>query len=68
MIKFNDRSVNRRLISVFIVITSIAFTSTLRAETGFPERLDIDGLKMIRVTPGIFIMGAPNMPPPAGTF
>ncbi|NBU87311.1 MAG: hypothetical protein EBS13_08485 [Verrucomicrobia bacterium] len=68
MRKLNDRSVHARLISLFIAITSTAFTSTLGAETGFPERLDIEGLKMIRVNPGTFTMGAPNMPPRAEPF
>jgi formylglycine-generating enzyme required for sulfatase activity len=66
--RFNDRSVNARLISVFIVITSVTFTSTLGVETGFPERLDIEGLKMFRVNPGTFTMGVANMPPRAEPF
>ena len=68
MRKFNDRSINARLISLFIAITSVAFTSTSGAENGFPERLDIEGLKMIRINPGTFTMGAPNMPPRAEPF
>ena len=66
--RFSDRSVSLRLIIVLIGIASIAIVTTLKAETGFPERLEIEGLKMIRVNPGTFVMGAPNLSPPAEPF
>ena len=44
---------------------TISSWSNLIAEAKFPQSLDIEGLKMIRVNQGAFMMGAPDMPPRA---
>ena len=55
------------LLGLFLFCT-IGNRSTLIAEANFPKKLDIEGLKMIRVNQGAFIMGAPGLPPKAEPF
>jgi len=56
------------LLGGLFLFCTIGSWPTLIAEAKFPLSLDIEGLKMIRVNQGAFIMGAPDMPPPAEPF
>ena len=52
------------LLGLFLFCT-VGSWPNLIAEAKFPQSLDIEGLKMIRVNKGAFMMGAPDMPPRA---
>ena len=68
-----DQKINYGNFTLTIFALSIGFFSTnlSLAEAPLaelPESLKIDGYKLIRVNPGSFTMGAPNMPPRAEPF
>ena len=46
---------------LLILSTHVANSKEEKVEA-LPQTFSVDGLKMIRVNPGIFKMGAPNMP------
>ena len=68
-----DRKVNYGNYTAFIIILSVVIFPVKPSLahsplTELPKSLKIDGYKLIRVNPGSFTMGAPNMPPRAEPF
>ena len=55
---------------IFFLWTFIlpSFVSAENAGSILPENIKIEGLKMIRVNPGTFTMGTPNLPPQAEPY